>query len=124
MKNKKRIILIGGLGNVLYQLNAISDIEDISIDVGLLGSRLIHRILGWTFHDTLSALDLKRENIVDHSVPKILCDVMFCFVIKRFRVRSNRYSWNDTRGEVICGYFQEPAWTMNGVNSKLYSGLS
>ena len=117
-KKRRRIILIGGLGNVLYQLNAVEQSENFDIDVGLLSRKFIHRVLGWTYHNTVDVLNLEKQNIVKSGLLRILMDLFCLAVVRKLGWKQPRYSWESISSSVCSGYFQDPLWINKGVNKE------
>gem|GEM_PF-2710606 len=122
-KKRQRIILIGGLGNVLYQLNAIQGIDNLDIDIGLLSRKSIHAILGWTFHDSCSTLNLDRENVVKSGYVRIIFDMFMIYLVRTLGIKNKKYCWEQNLTNIFCGYFQDPKWLCNGVDSEYIIGF-
>ncbi len=112
MKNNKRVYLIGGLGNNLFQINKGYHLEDSGYDVTyclfFLNSNFITNLLNWSSHDT-STIDLvlrdkkvsKDFSLIDFFLITIL------FILKKIKLYDMQSFYCSSNFDVEVGYFQD-----------------
>ena len=111
----KRVYLIGGLGNNLFQLNAAKILsaksdKEVVIVTNIVESRFLHNLFRWTFHDFVLT-DVLTENklrIERVPIPVICWDLSNLFIHKSFPRLKTNVVWDseDERATAYFGYFQ------------------
>jgi hypothetical protein len=107
----KRIYLIGGLGNNLFQIQkGLESAEEICFVTNLIKSQFFSRLIGWTFHSP-EVLNLNFESSLRFKqISWFICALdLFAFLLaKRFKSSLFGVSW-EAQVLTRCnfGYFQK-----------------
>jgi hypothetical protein len=109
----KRIYLMGGLGNVLFQIDhAIRNADEVGkleFITNLVENRFYSKLFNWTYHNNILqnykfALPLNFKRL---SAYQVLLDLMLLWLVKNNIIKSNKLSWeSSTLTNTNFGYFQ------------------
>jgi hypothetical protein len=112
----RRLYLIGGFGNLLFQALAylhLNKKKATSINNTLISKNIYTKLLGWKVHQNLSAILFKNENQnIQTTFFETLIDLLFLYLSKYFKCKIFGRLWiknaNDLNQEfkAACGYFQ------------------
>lgn len=124
MIKSRRIYLLGGLGNNLYQVNAgLYLAQNFGLKVvmvsNIVESTFIHRMFRWTKHEYVLPQIIEQNNIHICRVTKLtlIMDLGRLWLLKSLGV-SLGVSWEDINSDsrVHFGYFQSPSkWLVTNI---------
>lgn len=111
----KQHILIGGLGNCLYQIDHMVRVTngEVVFITNLISSKTLTRCIGWTYHEPeILNLNFHRDIIfAKKNTLRLLVDLIMLFTSKKLaRTILNTWRWGDKDDggmyKVNGGYFQ------------------
>lgn len=107
----KKIYLIGGFGNNLFQVQkGLSYNEDVVFVVNIIKSKYLHKLLGWTFHEPTILNTMFVDNVVFVELPwiRVLFDLLFLFFSRILNIPVFGVSWErEELTNTNFGYFQQ-----------------
>lgn len=107
---KKDIVLMGGLGNCLFQIYVGEFWRrqgyTISYYSDLVDGSVLHQLLGWTQHDPI-ACELINAKRFSWRLIAFLFLLSFAFVEKQIVPQKHRMLWNNFYARYLIGYFQD-----------------
>jgi len=120
----KRTWLMGGFGNVLFQIIAYRIIKKTNPDVKcsdiLTKRNIITKILGWTIHERLFDDFIDSKDIKNVSIVSSLLLIVIAFTTKLFNFKNNYALFYNIKSKFnkpypcnIFGYFQEKEFLEN-----------
>jgi hypothetical protein len=132
MKTSK-IWLMGGFGNVLFQILAFNVLKDKTSEVKFVDTltkkNFITKSLGWTIHKPLYKDIINEDDVINISVFKSLLICFFAFISLKFRIKnkisnfySSNYEINNDISNNIFGYFQSKDFLSANKNKIIQLG--
>ena len=107
----KKIYLIGGFGNNLFQVQkGLMSNEDIVYVVNIIKSKNLHKIIGWTYHEPTILSTTFIDDIAFVELPwiRVLFDFLFLSLSRIFNISIFGVSWEQEElTNTNFGYFQQ-----------------
>lgn len=108
--NDKRVYLIGGLGNNLFQLDKALDVENTTLITNLIEDSWYSKLFGWTFHsEAISSIEF-QNNVCFKRLPtiQVLTHLILLFFALKLERPVRGVSWEAQRlTRINFGYWQK-----------------